>query len=192
MIHHMCECLVQQFIHNGYLPIDYREWSIYVLEFYIQGIISFLFVFTLGVLIFSPSHILAFLLSLSLINSRSGGFHCSSFFRCLTLTTFTSIISLAFADVLHGHNILIFFIVLCGTVLLFPAPLNNSKIHFSSTELINSRKKLRFNQYLLIGLIVFFSSTHSDLYIYIAQGYFSASLSIPLQLYITWRRKHLS
>lgn len=192
MIHRMCERLIQRFVHDGCLPIDYREWSIYVLEFHIQGIISFLFVFVLGCLMYSPSHTLAFLLSLSLINSRSGGFHCTSFFRCLTLTTFTSIVSLAFADVLHGHNILICFIILCGTVLLFPAPLNNSKMHFSSTELINSRKKLRFNQYLLIGLIIFFSSIHSDLYIYIAQGYFSASLSIPLQLYITKRREHTS
>ena len=94
MIHCLCKFIVQQLVKNEHLPNTYTEWAVYVLEKRFQGGIGFLGIWILGCYIASPLSVIALLLPLYLINSRSGGFHCSTFGKCFVFSLFSSSISL--------------------------------------------------------------------------------------------------
>ncbi len=192
MIHSLCVYVIDTFISHWMLPSDYKEWAIYVLEFRMQSILGCLCTFSVGCFFVPPMAVLAFLGSLYLINSRSGGYHCSSYWKCFVLSIGTTILSLLIANALTSNPHISIGMLLIGTFFLRSAPLNNKKINLSKEELCENRKKLHRNQCLVGILLILLLVRKSVLTMYVAQGYLSASLAILYQTFHLAHRKELS
>lgn len=162
-------------IRHSLLPLEYKEWSLYVLESKAQCIIGLSAIILICTFIAAPIEIIALLFSLSLINSRSGGYHCSSFGRCFVLSLLTTTLSCLVAKVLSPYPGIPLILVGIASLLLLPAPVNNNAIHLSASELDNNKKRLRSNQIVIAFLVIITEIFKINYSIFLAQGYFVAA-----------------
>lgn len=189
MIRCACARKVDLLVSKALMPATYGEWATYVLETRVQSLVGMLSIVILGSFIVLPWYVVAFLISFYLINTRSGGLHCSTYATCYFLTLLSTIGSLYMAMFFESRSYIIPLLLLGGTLILFWAPINNAEMHLSETELQNNKRILRKNQAWVLLLVLATWAIGTTLSVYLAQGYISAALGTLAQKVKTNQRR---
>lgn len=184
-----CAQIVDLLVSKELMPTTYREWAAYALETRVQSFVGILSIIILGSFIVLPWYVVAFLISFYLINTRSGGLHCSTYAACYFLTLLSTIGSLYLALLFESQSYILPLLLFGATLILFWAPINNPKMHLSETELQNNKVILRKNQVWILLLVLATWAIGTTLFVYFAQGYISAALGTLVQKVKTNQRR---
>ena len=190
MLHDVCRRVVLSSAKQIAYSPQQIEWAIYVLECRLQDFIGTVLVFFLGSLVAPTAHVAAYLCSTYLISTRSGGYHCSTRWKCLALSIISSWLFLFSAKLLTSFPWIVCLLLVVATVILSLAPVNHISLHLNKKEIINNRKKLRFNQVVVLAIFAFLWVMNSETFIYVALGYLCSALSVLLQIIDVQRRSN--
>lgn len=153
----LIESFVGMCIQKEYVSADEAQWLRYALEKRIASVIAFIPLLIVGLLVTSPSTLLAFLITFFTLRTRTNGFHAKSVGRCLLYSIVGEVFFLRVLPmVLNG---VIAFIALTVSIMLIwiLAPYNHPNIDLSSEEVTLCAKsaKLRLSS-LIIALITLY------------------------------------
>lgn len=144
------DTLVGICIQKGYVSQDEAPWLRYALERRIISLIAFVVLFIIGLLITTPTTLLAFLITFCTLRSRTNGYHAKSVGGCL----FYSILGVVFyLRVLPNvWNDVFAFIALAVSIILiwFFAPYNHPNMDLSPEEVVACAKSAKWRVSTLI------------------------------------------
>lgn len=165
------DTLVGMCIQKGYVSQDEAPWLRYALERRIISLIAFVVLFIIGLLITTPTTLLAFLITFCTLRSRTNGFHAKSVNRCLLYSILGEAFFLRVLPMIW--NDITTFIVLAMSIMLIwiLAPYNHPNMDLSSEEVAACAKSVKCRLRILIfALSVLYICKQTQLTLGIIQG----------------------
>lgn len=180
--------LVDYCVAHNFIEEKMEPWLRYSIEkrvFTIIGLIPFLL---LALLLTNSPMAVSFIASFYFLRSCINGFHAKTIYGCLFISLATELLFLLGLCPILTLSRSIIINTICIPLILWLAPYNDSKIHFSTTEVIALKKRIRRRILVLasimcISSVIMLSDIVSGLTAGIAMATFMLSLS-----YITKRR----
>ena len=180
--------LVDYCIAHNFIEKKMEPWLRYSIEkrvFTIIGLIPFLL---LALLLTNSPMAISFIASFYFLRSCINGFHAKTIYGCLFISLATELLFLLGLCPILTLSRSIIINTICIPLILWLAPYNDSKIHFSTTEVIALRKRIR-RRILVLASIMFISNVImlSDIVSGLTAGIAMATFMLSLS-YITKRR----
>ena len=180
--------LVDYCIAHNFIEKKMEPWLRYSIEkrvFTIIGLIPFLL---LALLLTNSPMAISFIASFYFLRSCINGFHAKTIYGCLFISLATELLFLLGLCPILTLSRSIIINTICIPLILWLAPYNDSKIHFSTTEVIALKKRIR-RRILVLASIMFISNVImlSDIVSGLTAGIAMATFMLSLS-YITKRR----
>lgn len=180
--------LVDYCIAHNFIEKKMEPWLRYSIEkrvFTIIGLIPFLL---LALLLTNSPMAISFIASFYFLRSCINGFHAKTIYGCLFISLATELLFLLGLCPILTRSRSIIINTICIPLILWLAPYNDSKIHFSTTEVIALKKRIR-RRILVLASIMFISNVImlSDIVSGLTAGIAMATFMLSLS-YITKRR----
>lgn len=180
--------LVDYCIAHNFIEKKMEPWLRYSIEkrvFTIIGLIPFLL---LALLLTNSPMAISFIASFYFLRSCINGFHTKTIYGCLFISLATELLFLLGLCPILTLSRSIIINTICIPLILWLAPYNDSKIHFSTTEVIALKKRIR-RRILVLASIMFISNVImlSDIVSGLTAGIAMATFMLSLS-YITKRR----
>ena len=180
--------LVDYCVAHNFVEKKMEPWLRYSIEkrfFTIIGLIPFLL---LALLLTDLPMAISFITSFYFLRSCINGFHAKTIYGCLFLSLAIELLFLLSLCPILNLPMSIIINTICIPLILWLAPYNDSKIHFSTTEVIALKKRIR-RRILVLASIMFISNviTLSDIVCGLTAGIAMATFMLSLS-YITKRR----
>lgn len=144
------DTLVGICIQKGYVSQDETPWLRYALERRIISLIAFVVLFIIGLLITTPTTLLAFLITFCTLRSRTNGYHAKSVGGCLFYSILGEVFYLRVLP--NVWNDVFAFIALAVSIILiwFFAPYNHPNMDLSPEEVVACAKSAKWRVSTLI------------------------------------------
>lgn len=180
--------LVDYCIAHNFIEKKMEPWLRYSIEkrvFTIIGLIPFLL---LALLLTNSPMAISFIASFYSLRSCINGFHAKTIYGCLFISLATELLFLLGLCPILTLSRSIIINTICIPLILWLAPYNDSKIHFSTAEVSALKKRIR-RRILVLASIMFISNVImlSDIVSGLTAGIAMATFMLSLS-YITKRR----
>lgn len=180
--------LVDYCIAHNFIEKKKEPWLRYSIEkrvFTIIGLIPFLL---LALLLTNSPMAISFIASFYSLRSYINGFHAKTIYGCLFISLATELLFLLGLCPILTLSRSIIINTICIPLILWLAPYNDSKIHFSTAEVSALKKRIR-RRILVLASIMFISNVImlSDIVSGLTAGIAMATFMLSLS-YITKRR----
>ena len=180
--------LVDYCVAHNFIEEKMEPWLRYSIEkrvFTIIGLIPFLL---LALLLTNSPMAVSFIASFYFLRSCINGFHAKTIYGCLFISLATELLFLLGLCPILTLSRSIIINTICIPLILWLAPNNDSKIHFSTTEVIALKKRIRRRILVLASIMCLSSgSMLSDIVSGLTAGIAMATFMLSLS-YITKRR----
>lgn len=156
------------------LDIEHKDWCIYALEKKLYKTLCFVVILILGCFIGAPIECMLVFVVNNFLRTKISGWHAQSPVLCFSLTISMCGVG-GFVSVWIANNTLALvyiFILMNSCLSLFFTPINNAKLHFTATEMIENKKigKRRIGIILMVSVIILFLTPLSTLAISLQIG----------------------
>lgn len=187
-MHRCVNWLVDYFISHDFIEKEMEAWLRYSIEKRLFTIVGFIPFLVLALLLTNLQMALSFIASFYFLRSCINGFHAKTIYGCLFISLATELLFLLGLYPILTLSRSIIINTICIPPLLWLAPYNDSKIHFSVSEVIALKKRIR-RRILVLTFIMFISHvmTLSDIVNGLTAGIAMATFMLSLS-YITKRR----
>lgn len=181
-MHRCVNWLVDYCISHDFVDKKKEAWLRYSIEkrfFTIIGMIPFLL---LALLVTNLQMAMSFIISFYILRSCINGFHAKTIYGCLFVSLATELLFLLCLSPMLTLSSSIAINTICISLILWLAPYNDSKMHFSSSEVIALKKRIRRRLLVLasvmfIARVMMLSNIINGLTTGIAMATFMLSLS---------------
>lgn len=143
--------LSKQCISFNLIEEDLFEWCVYSIEKRIISILTWIFLLTIGFRFLGVVHSIAFIASFLFLRKYTNGYHASTYWRCLILSISVELICLTIAQLLP-YIFAVITVCLADSTILIYAPSNNVKVHFSNSEILALKEKIKIYLFLINGI----------------------------------------
>lgn len=173
-MHKAIERLTDFMLRHELLAEKDRAWCVYALERRVLTGGNFLVLWVLGACLAGAIASLSFLAVVLWLRKRTGGYHASTPFRCLLVSS--AVTCLALGIILPYLQAFVCCAMVAGSVVCvwLLAPSNHKKLHFSTAELAANRTYARRRLFAVVTLFV--------VLLLLGQTVAAASLSLGLAM----------
>ena len=177
--------IVSKMIDADVITYDDKEVYIYNVQVVLEKTISYLILLITALIIGKPFEICLFFISFSVLRKYSGGIHCSSFLKCLCVSTVVILSSVMLCPYVSEVYPIYQGVVIMSLVSVFIiGSINNPNIAWNESEYKRAKRIARMTVVLmtLILLLMLTIGVPISIRFYIGYGVFVCSISMLLEI----------
>lgn len=178
-MHKVIEAAIHKLVKDGLIDVGLEEWGVYVVEARFMPVFFIIILTVASSAFVGIIHSLSFMIPFVYFRKLSGGYHCKTIERCLTLSVVVVVLGCVLSESIQRFPQLIFLLIFMSIVFFCVAEITGKSAYTGKRTESRAKLHMRIAIFCVIAVVCFSLGTGKNtIASYVTSSFAIAGLSL--------------